>query len=290
MNCTQCNMPLVPEARFCRNCGMPVSTVIPQPDSGNSGQANQQGIEDSPTVLPPPWQAQQSAPVQPQYPAQTYQPTVAVSSNPGSMPSAGAQFTSPPPPTGRRKNRSMQVLLILLAALLILLLVLVGGWFVVLRPYLHGVAQNEVDGDFSSAINLINPLAVGVIATSHTPVIITETDANNFIALNSAQSDPIQQIHMSITPAGLRLEFQTYGLTSTITGVPRVVNGQIVMTNVTVQGVASLIMSPDELTNELNADLQQVSARANRPIAGVVLKNQEMDVQLSQAGFPPPPP
>ena len=281
MNCTRCNTPLIPEARFCRNCGMPVSTVIPQPATDNNEQANQQGIGDSPTVLPPPWQVQQSASIQPHYTPQAYQPTVAVSSNPGSMPSMGARPSSPPIPMGRRKNRLMQVLLILLAALLILLLVLVGGWFVILRPYLHGVAQNEVDGVFSSATNLINPLAVAVIARNHTPVIITETDANNFIALNSAQSDPIQQIHMTITPAGLRLEFQTYGLTSTITGVPRVVNGQIVMTNVTVQGIASLIMSPDELTNELNADLQQVSARLHRPITGVVLKNQEMDVQLS---------
>ena len=288
MNCSRCNTPLIPEARFCRNCGMPVSTVIPQPATGNIEQAKQQGIGDSPTVLPPPWQVQQSVPIQPQYTPQSYQPTVAVSSNPGSMPSAGAQFASPPAvgainraPTRRRKNRLVQVLLILLAALLVLVLVLVGGWFLILRPYLHGVAQNEVDGVFSSATNLINPLTIAVIATSHRPVIITETDANNFIALNSTQSDPIQQIHMSITPVGLRLEFQTYGLTSTITGVPRVVNGQIVMTNVTVQGVASLIMSPDELTNELNADLQQVSATLHRPIAGVVLKNQEMDVQLS---------
>ena len=289
MNCTRCNTPLIPEARFCRNCGTPVSTVIPQSNTGNNGQANQQGIGDSPTVLPPPSQVQQSVPMQPHYTPQTYQPTVAVSSKPGSMPGAGAQFASPPPvgamnlapTTRRRKNRLMQVLLIILAALLILLLILVGGWFVVLRPYMHGVAQNEVDGVFTSATNLINPLTVAVIATSHTPVIITETDANNFIALNSAQSDPIQQIHMTITPAGLRLEFQTYGLTSTMTGVPRVVNGQIVMTNVTVQGVASLIISPDELTKELNADLQQVSATLHRPIARVVLKNQEMDVQLS---------
>jgi hypothetical protein len=60
-----------------------------------------------------------------------------------------------------------------------------------------------------------------------------------------------------------------------------VVNGQMVMTNVTVTGPASLIMSPDELTNELNADLQNVSASLHRPISRIVLKNQEMDVQLS---------
>jgi len=273
-------MPLEPEARFCRNCGLPVSDVVSQAASGNVGQANQQVIGDSPTILPPSWQVQQSAPVQAPYTPQTYQPTVVVSSKAGSMPSEGANLAPTAFPPRRGKNRLMQVLLILLAVLLIFLLVLAGGWFFVLRPFMHGVAQNEVDGVFSSATNLINPLAVAVITTRHKPVIITETDANNFIALNSSQSDPIQQIHLSITPAGLHLEFQTYGLTSTITGVPQVVHGQIVMTNVTVQGVASLIMSPAELTNEVNADLQQVSARLQRPITGVVLKNQELDVQL----------
>ena len=280
MNCVRCNMPLEPQARFCRNCGMPVSDAFSQPASGNVGQANQQGIGDSPTVLPPPWQVQQSAPVQAPYTPQTYQPTVSVSSKAGSMPSAGANPTPAVFPPRRRKNRLMQVLLILLAVLLILLLVLAGGWFFILRPYMHGVAQNEVDSVFSSATNLINPLAADVLATSHKPVIITETDANNFIALNSSQSYPIQQIHLSITPAGLQLEFQTFGLTSTFTGAPHVVNGQIVMTNVTVHGVASTIMSPAELTSEVNADLQQVSATLQRPITGIVLKNQEMDVHL----------
>jgi hypothetical protein len=277
MNCIRCDAPLAPGANFCRNCGLP---VIPQPASGNDGQAKQQGIGDSPTVLPLSWKVQQSAPIYTHNPPQIYQPTVTVSSNPGSMPSTGAKLASPPLSV-HRKNRLMQVFIILLAVLLVLLLVLVGGWFFILRPYLHGMAQNEVDGVFSSATNMINPIAVTVVATTHRPVIITENDANNFIALNSPQSDPIQQIHMSITPAGLQLEFQTYGLTSTITGVPRVVNGQIVMTNVTVQGVASLIMSPDELTNEVNADLQKVSAALHRPISQIVLKNQELDVHLS---------
>ena len=174
----------------------------------------------------------------------------------------------------------MQVLLIVLAVLLVIALLLVGGWFLLLRPYAHSQAQNEVDSVFSSAENLINPLAIAIVAASHKPVIITENDANNFITSNSSQSDPVQQVHLSITPAGLQLEFQTYGLTSTITGVPRVENGQIVMTNVTIQGPVSLIMSPDELTNEVNADLQQVSASLNRPITGLVLKDQEMEIQL----------
>ena len=280
MNCTNCNMPLEPEARFCRNCGLPISVVNPQPISGEAAQASQQEMGNSPAVQSPSWQAQHSAPVQDQYAPQAYQPTVAVSPSQGNMPGADARYAPPSLPSNRRKNRLIQVLLIVLAVLLVIALLLVGGWFLLLRPYVHGQAQNEVDGVFSSATNLINPLAATIVAASHQPVIITENDANNFIASNSSQSDPVQQIHLSITPAGLHVEFQTYGLTSTITGVPRVENGQIVMTNVTIQGPASLIMSPEELTNEVNADLQQVSAALNRPITGLVLKNQEMEIQL----------
>jgi hypothetical protein len=194
------------------------------------------------------------------------------------MPNTGAPFVSFPPPTRRRKNRFMQVLLIVLAALLIMALLLAGGWFVVLRPYMHGIAQNEIDGVFSSTISQINPIDGLLISASRGPLVITEANANSFIAANT--SDPIQQMHMTITPAGLKIEFQTYGFTSTITAVPQAVNGQIVMTNVTVQGIAALIISPDELTTTLNAHLQDVSAALHKSIASVTLKEGEMDVQL----------
>jgi hypothetical protein len=193
------------------------------------------------------------------------------------MPSTGAPFVSPPLPTRRRKNRFMQILLISLAALLIIILLLVAGWFVVLRPYLHGVAQNEIDGAFSNAIAQINPIQGLIVIASGQPVVITESSANSFIASNT--SGPIQQMHMTITPAGLKIEFQTYGFTSTITAVPQAVNGQLVMTNVTVQGIASLIMSPDELTTTVNAHLQAISAALQSPISGVILKEGEMDIQ-----------
>src|SRR5215469_6812431 len=211
MNCTRCNFPLVPEARFCPNCGLPVSSGHPQSEGGNIAQANQQGMGGAQAVLPSSWQVQQSTPAQPHYPPKTYQPTVAVSANAGSLPNAG--FMVSPELRMRRQNRLLKVFIIALAVLLVVVLLLVGGWLFLLRPYLHGVAQNEVDGVFSSATNLINPLAVAVVAASHRPVIITEKDANNFIAMNSSQSDPVQQVHLSITPGGVRLDFQTYGLT-----------------------------------------------------------------------------
>jgi hypothetical protein len=282
MNCIRCNTPLVGEARFCRNCGQPVSNAAFQPTMANNAQVNQPGRGDSAAVLPLPWQAQQTAPLQPHYtppqsvPQQAYQPMVASSPNPGSLPSTGAQFSSPPLPRRRRKRRLGQVLLILA----IILLVLVAGWFLALRPLLHGIAQSQIDGVLSNEVNQINPIETALIPPGQTTVRLSEGDMNNFIAFNTSSSDPVQQINVKITPAGLRLDFQVYGFPCTVTGVPKAFNGQLIITNVTVQGVASILMSPDEMTSTLNAHLGDAVARLHRSVIGVQLNDQEMDIQL----------
>jgi hypothetical protein len=164
--------------------------------------------------------------------------------------------------------------------LALVLLVLVAGWFFGLRPYLHGVAQSQIDSVLSNSINQINPVEAALIPPVRASIPVSETVINNLIVLNTAPSDPVKQMHMTITPAGLRLDFQAYGFSCTVTGVPQASNGQLVITNVTVQGIASLIISPDELTTTLNAHLRDASARLHRNISGVILKDHEMDIQL----------
>lgn len=282
MNCTRCNAPLQPGARFCPNCGLIVTTGASQSPDANIAQINQ-SAEEGPTVpISPlePQQPTQPAPLQPPYtspppmPPRAYQPTVAVS--PGSIPSTGYQALSPALPTRRRKHRLTRALLIIIAVLL----VLVASWFIALRPFLHGLVQAQLDGVLSNSVNQINPAIVATIPRGPRTIPVTEADANSFIAPNTTASDPIQQLHITITPAGLRLDFQAYGFANTITGVPQALNGELVMTNVTVQGIASLLMSPDELTATLNAHLHDASTRLQRSISGVILKDHEMDIQL----------
>ena len=283
MNCTRCNAPLEPEARFCRVCGQAVLTGIPQPPVENAKQTNRPNMGDSPTVPTPflqPQQPTQVAPLQPQYtppqsiPPQAYQPTVAVS--PGSLPSAGSQLSSPPFPKRRRKNLLARVLLILV----VVLLVLVAGWFIGLRPLLHGIAQNQIDQVLTNAVNQINPVEIALLPPGRASIALTETDLNEQIAQSTSSSDPVQQMHMTVTPGGVRLDFQTYGLASTITGVPQVINGQLVIKNVAVQGIASLLISPDELTTTLNAHLSDAGARLHRSVNGITLKDHEMVIQF----------
>ena len=283
MNCARCNASLPPEARFCRTCGLAVAVDA----SVDNAQANQPASEVAPTS---PWQVQQPtqpAPLQQPYtspqwmpqnqamPSQAYQPTMAVS--PASLQSTGARSSSPPLPLRRRKRRLTRVLLILA----VVLIVLVAGWFVGLRPYLHGLAQSQIDGVLSNAVNQIPPVQVALLPPGQRSVPVTEAAINNLIVLNTAPSDPVQQMHMTITPGGLRLDFQAYGFACTVTGVPEALNGQLVITNVTVGGVVALIMSPDEMATTLDAHLHNAVTKLNLNVAGVTLKNHEIDIELS---------
>src|SRR5689334_8590117 len=137
MNCIRCNMPLEANARFCRNCGQPVSPSSANPPSG-PGIANPSPLSrpisrnnEAPTIPPTAWQPSTPSPSTPSYQQQpltqrstlppiTYQPKV------GTMQSGTGNQQQPKP-----KRRGRGCLVSSLVTLLIVVLLVVGGWFLV---------------------------------------------------------------------------------------------------------------------------------------------------------------
>ncbi|HYT35285.1 MAG TPA: hypothetical protein VEL69_09630 [Ktedonobacteraceae bacterium] len=185
---------------------------------------------------------------------------------------AGTQHASPPVLPRRRRGYLARALLIL---------VLGAGWFVGLRPYLHGLAQNQIDKVLSNVVNQIALTPISMLPSGPTSLPVTEMMVNNLFVLYTAPSDPVQHMHMQFTPTGLRVDFQVYGFASDFTAVPVASKGQLQLTNVTVEGVFSLIMSSGEIAPTLNAHLRDARAKLHRSIVGVVLKDHEMDIMLS---------
>jgi len=174
----------------------------------------------------------------------------------------------------RRRGGCLKVFLVVL----LLLLVAAGlGWFFGLRPYLHTFAQSQIDLVLSDAVNQI---PVTVLALPPGNLTVQENAINNLIVLNSAPSDPVQHVHMTITPQVVRLDFVVYGFACDVTGVPVASNGNIIITNVNVEGFVALIMSPDELTAVINSHLADARARLQHSITGVTLKNHELDLVI----------
>lgn len=164
-----------------------------------------------------------------------------------------------------------------LISLLILLIVVGALWFFVARPYLHNIAQTQLDQALTSATAQM-PAAVSQLPPG--PFLVQEQTLNNLIALNIAPSNPIQHAQAHITSSNMQLDFQLYGYPCSITGVPKAVNGELTMTNVTVNGVIALIMSPDELTPLLNQHLATAVQKMHHKVLAVQLKSQELGLLL----------
>lgn len=162
---------------------------------------------------------------------------------------------------------------------LVVLLVIIGIlWFLVARPYLHNIAQTQLDQALTNATAQM-PAAVTQLPPG--PFLVQEQTLNNLIALNIAPSNPIQRVQARITANNMRLDFQLYGYPCSITGVPQAVNGQLTMTNITISGIFALIMSPDELTPLLNQHLADTLQKMRHKVLAVQLKNQQLGLLLA---------
>lgn len=292
MNCTRCGMPLETNARFCRNCGQSAAASAPGNGAPNPAQPSQPSMQALVTDSSPtnPMEPRQELPAQPTVYTQPqtpyYQPTQPVlqpnrpaTPLPGTMPSAGQAMRpgtlAAADKTPRRRGRAIGCLI----TLLVLALVIGVGWVFALRPFLNSLAQAQIDQVLTAAVNQMPPTATQLPpGTVH----VQENAIDNLIVLNSAPSDPVQQAQVHITPNLVRLDFQVYGLPCAVTGVPEVVgsqpNGRLVMSNVTVEGILALIMSPNEVTSLVNRHLAAAQARFAHPIIQVSLKNHELDL------------
>ena len=313
MNCTKCNYPLEVNARFCPNCGELVSKTPLNHVSDNTLLPPQSAFMGEPPTMPPVSQKNEPLILRPGQQAPQYQDQAAMQpwsqpAYPSNQPQPWSQ-PSPAPPgtqqspyyqpasaatnkninagTGEKKprRRGRRFLVGFLITLLVLVVLIGGGWFFALRPYLNSTAQNKLDSVLTDAVNNI-PAPVALLPSG--PVTVPETAINKLFALRSSSNDIVQNTQIHITPQAISLQFQVFGFTCTVTGVPKVVQGQLVFTNVTIDGIAGLIFSPDDITTLANRHLVDAQAKIQHSIKSVQLNNQQITLVLSASGSPTP--
>src|SRR6266571_1995886 len=206
---------------------LPTRLEIPQPAQSPQpwSQAQPQSVpaqspqpwsQAQPQSMPPqsqqPWsQAQQGyvPPTQaaPQSQYQYHQPAQSPPGGPGTYVSDGAEKLSPPPRA--RSHRLRGCLLAGLSGLAVLILLAAAAWPLIVRPNLNGLVKDQLNTVLADAVNQV-PEGVSV-AVSPGHHVLTEDFLNNLIVLKSSSSDPVQNMHLSIRPDLMRLEFQVYG-------------------------------------------------------------------------------
>lgn len=177
-------------------------------------------------------------------------------------------------PTKKRK-RGGHILARLLLVLVLLGAVLAGAWFFGVRPYLHNLAQNQLEQALDGAEGQIL-LFQNVLPGGRQLVTVDEETIN--VYLSSHSSSQLQHLHATITPQSFELDFDAYGFHNTIDAVPIASNGLLQVTDVQVQGVLGLIMSNAELTSALDNNFQSFGQQMHRTIGQITLKEHEMDI------------
>jgi len=164
-----------------------------------------------------------------------------------------------------------------LATLVLLVVLVVAGWVFVARPYLHAQAVAQIDQAMTAEVNQLPtflPVPGGIVR-------VTDAMLTNMLALSLPSNIPIQNAQVQINSGGLQISFQTEGLPSSITGVPVVSQGHLLLSQVAVKGVASLILSAKDIASLCNQHIAAALARIHHTVSSVKLLNHEMDLVLS---------
>ena len=305
MNCVRCGVRLEANARFCQHCGLPAAAS--QPQNGSISPSGGQGTDETVHISPLAHQlhtegqgTDETVPISPlahqlqrptTYPQQYYSQQPQASPQAGYRQSEFAQFLPAAQPqnfyqdrgmergsTPRRRNR-LGCVLGCLGTLLVVILLLGVTWVFALRPYIHNLAMTQMDEAMTNAVNQIPP--IGVPIPPGTTVPIAQSTLNNVLAQNPADTDIVQDTNIQITASQVVLDFEVYGQDCTITSIPQMQSGNLVATNVTISGIASLVLSPQDVTDMLDSHLKDIQTHIDHRVTNVHLVDQEIDVTFA---------
>ena len=177
-----------------------------------------------------------------------------------------------------KKRRGKGCLLYSLLTVVVLLIVLVGAWFVVVQPSLNNMAKSQLNDSMSKTVSTI-PTEIALVSVGLS-VPISESQINSLLSSQFASSTMVQNPQVTITPQNFIFNFQVFGFSCSATGVPVVSNGKITATDVTLSGIAALVLTPSDITTIVNNNLSAAVARIQHPVTGLTLKEHEIDVTL----------
>lgn len=180
--------------------------------------------------------------------------------------------------TKRGRNRNRRGCLPGFLITLVLVVILgAAGWVYVARPYLHNQVVAQINQAMTAEVNQLPtslPLPGGTVR-------VTDAMLDNLLALSLPSNIPIQHSQAQISASGLQIVFQTEGLSSSITGVPVASQGHLLLSQVSVKGVISLILSANDISSLFNQHIAAALVRIHHTVRSVTLLNHEMDLVLA---------
>lgn len=173
-----------------------------------------------------------------------------------------------------------------LAGILFLILIIVAAaallWSTAIQSYLDRATPTPASPQPTQQPGFTIPSEVPKLDISPDGelLVVTEDDLNARIAEQAGKLGPIDSATVEITPGELTLETTALGVTGTYHGQVEARDGEIFVTNGTVDGPLGWVMPVDQIEAALNNTARSALAKSGAVVTDVSLEQGEMVVTV----------
>lgn len=171
--------------------------------------------------------------------------------------------------TRRRNQRVSCFGLLIRFIVLLVLLVVLYGWLV--RPWISDFAGQQVArhlvGNDTAADEAEAVLPGVVAALPKGEVVITEADANAYLAANPGAADPIDQLELRFLPGVIQADIQAFGMRDQLQAGLAVVDGRLTLINPQLEGALGLMISIGDILGPIEQRLNEELVVQNQRVS-----------------------
>lgn len=181
----------------------------------------------------------------------------------------------PPIDTGRKPRAGGPPgwLLGLVGVLLILALAGVAAFFIG-QPLVSDEIADKAGAGIESAVAEVTLPAAIPAGT----ITVTEQDINRAIRANAESFDPVRDIRVQIRRTGIEAELRVFGVTTSLTGTLEVEDGQVMVVNPQLSGVADRLVNIDDITPRVEDAVNDFLERNNVVPTDIVLADDTLTI------------
>lgn len=148
-----------------------------------------------------------------------------------------------------------------------------------LGPSTDPALQGMVDQQLEQAQQTL-PTALAALPPGE--VVLTEQQANSYLAANREALQPVESLQVRFVPGEVQADLRIYGLQASVRANLLVQDGQVYLVNTQVDGLLGSLISLEELIDPVQRSLNDLLRQQNQAIVDGRIEQGQLVVALQQ--------